>query len=345
LETANAQPRSSDLVYKNDVLVLHWQDLSNCITAGSTAKVWYASGLQIRVELACGHLFNVDKKKHRFDIIPGAGTNFTWRNWRQGLVGPNHEVREKEIRLADVRNRRVEQKINTQGTAIGVTIVKPIEEKPMATKKDKVAGAMAAAGMLTPTSLTEDKPIVAPADGVMPVAGFSDQVKHYNLNRSFAKQLTETLDQSKAFFRDMAKKFSAKIGGGVTRYEFTADDGTKVKVGMPDPAKSASAVQLTSDVFTTCAAWNIDVMQLGVAETRASYTLTGEMVTWLDSLVKAQYIDQGKPIPDCIVRSESTKLTEKGIEKLMQLKSTGTEQEKAAATYLLELGMKEPTVS
>lgn len=190
---------------------------------------------------------------------------------------------------------------------------------------------------------------ISNVNGVVPVQGYSEQVKDLKFNHELLKRVTTTVDQAKKLFRQWAAEAAASASGDVTTIEFLTDDGTAtVPVSIPDFTKDSNRVRITPDVYKEAIQLGFDIDDLDIVKTEPVVTLTGSWAAWFSSLLDAKYREKGADVANEheITESTRTTLTVEGIKKLQKMAHEGaTEQERRLAEMLLESGVKSPSVA
>lgn len=189
--------------------------------------------------------------------------------------------------------------------------------------------------------------VIPNSEGVIPVQGFDKQVKMFKTALRFFELLQGQVEEQKQDFRNLAAKVVDNTEGEVRRVEFLSDDGSVVPVSLPDTAQPGNRKIVDADLVKEVLALGIDIAELGVTETETCFILTGAFVAWFrDKVLVPSYTAAGLPVPDGIQEKTTTRLSEKGIEKLEVLAREGkTENERKAAQLILAAGIKAASVS
>ena len=190
---------------------------------------------------------------------------------------------------------------------------------------------------------------IANVNGVIPVQGYSNQVKDFRYYHEAEKRTKGVMAELKKLFRKVANDMYKQAEGDVVSIEFLADDGAaSVLTSIPDIQKPTNRTKLSSSVYKEALKLGFDVDELGVTSTETTVTLSGDWAQWFINMINAEYREAGKDVPngDQIAENEKTCLTPEGIAKLRAMADTGaTEQERKLAQLLLDSGIKDGPVS
>lgn len=158
--------------------------------------------------------------------------------------------------------------------------------------------------------------------------------------------LTKDVSGLKVNFRDWGKEDLRASGVPEANRVKYISAKHEVNVTLGDPELEGNRTAITSKVVQKILQMGFDIREMGVTETKVSYTLEGEYATWFAGWVQENFVSKGLALPDQIKRSETTKLSAEGVKQLQATAhSAKSPAEKEVAEYLLEVGLKDPTVS
>lgn len=171
-------------------------------------------------------------------------------------------------------------------------------------------------------------------------------VEQYCAKNDYLNILSKDVGGLKANFRDWGKADLKACGiPEANRVKYISAT-REVNVTLGDPEMEGNRTSITSKVMQKLLQMGWDIREMGITETKVVYTLEGEYATWFANWVSENFQQKGLDVPEQIKRTETVKLSAEGVKRLKALaNSAKTPAEKEAAEYLLEVGLKDPTVS
>lgn len=190
---------------------------------------------------------------------------------------------------------------------------------------------------------------ISNVNGVIPVQGYSDQVKEFKFNNELYTRVGKNVSEAKKLFRKLAAEVASQAVGDVATIEFLSDDGSAtIPVSLPDIDKDANRTKLTDKTYKEAIKLGFEIDDLGITKTEESVTLTGSWAQWFTKMIDAKYREKGEEVFNGHEIKETTKttLSVEGVKKLQTMVREGaTEQERKLAEMLLDSCIKDATVN
>jgi len=193
--------------------------------------------------------------------------------------------------------------------------------------------------------------LVPNAQGSIRVTGLEARVEKYVSQYNYLKRVLEPqLNEEKRELRELAKARAIGAGEGVDRVEFLASDGHAIVVSLPDTEKVGNLKNLMAGKGEAAASFQALALQLNVdsgtlVETKKTYTLRGEWVSWLDGVLQVMAASSKTP-PDGLELKEETKIKKEAIQMLRQRGAMlpETDPRRSTVQQLLDLCIRAPEV-